>query len=243
MSNAARIWLTRPQLDSETQANLLGLHGIPSIISPVMRIEPLHAFLAADVGSIKGILITSRHAAHALSTLAEFIHLPIFCVGAATAQKARDAGFKSIFHGTSDVLELIPLILQTLPRGASLLYLAGEETRVDVGVLLKPHGVQLEKRVTYTAHAATELSDELLDALRANVVCGVSFLSVRSAEIAIGLLKKYGITPHAINAYCLSLPIAQAAAGLGWKSIHACAIPTLTAMHELIVSRSAPEVL
>ena len=239
MSKRPRIWLTRPQADSEAFAHELAKCGIDSLVAPVMHIEPTLPEIHID--NANAILLTSRHARHTLETLPKTAkELPIYCVGSATAELASAAGFTQVIRGGSDVLNLLPRILETLPPSSHLLYLAGEETRVDVPLLLKPHNIHVEKIVTYIAHAETQLPDKLIAALKDGMLDGVSFFSPRSAMIATTLIQKHGLTSAMANmdVFCLSLSVAEAAASLGGRRLHACAVPTRRAMRDLIVSHA-----
>lgn len=244
MSKRPMIWLTRPLGDSESFAAELARHGIDSIVAPVMRIEPT-APQEIHTDHIHAVLLTSRHARLALEMLpASARTLPIFCVGAATAELASAAGFLQVIRGSSDVLGLLPRVMEKMAAGSRLLYLAGEETRVDVALLLKPHDIHVEKVVTYIAHAETSLPEELIHAVKEGKVTGISLFSPRSARLAAQLLEQHGILVHTapMDIYCLSLNVAEAAAALGGSRVHACNIPTRKAMRELIVTHS-PEMV
>lgn len=241
MANAPLIWLTRPQEDSEALAAQLKQHGLESIIAPVMRIEPIAIKIPSPLAPA-AILLTSRHACHALGSLPDtWRALPTYCVGTATATLARAAGCTNVIAGESDVLALLPQIVAALPKGAKLLYLAGEETRVDVAALLNAQQIETLKIICYRAIAATTLNDETIDALKNNRISGTALFSPRSAEIAQQLLRTHALTEQTaqIHAYCLSLPVAQAAGSLPWRTIRACHTPTLAAMVDLIVSCEA----
>jgi len=82
------------------------------------------------------------------------------------------------------------------------------------------------------------LTDELKTALTNQAVGGVSCFSPHTAHIISELLTAANLTQSAadIDFYALSLAVAEAAAGIPWKSIHACHSPTLDAMVDLIVS-------
>ncbi len=244
MASRACIWLTRPQEDSLALATLLKQHGIESIVAPLMQIE--HCSPNTNEVTADALLLTSRHAAHALAQLPpHYKELPVFCVGSATAQAARAADFLAITEGESDVLALLPRMVESLPVDSQILYLAGEETRVDVATLLAAQQRYVTKVIAYKADAVTELSAPLREALAAQRVTGAVFFSPRSAALAAERLNEHGLAAMASNmeAYCLSLAVAETAGTLGWKRLHACAIPTQQAMVDLIVSRSAHEVL
>jgi uroporphyrinogen-III synthase len=245
MSEPPRIWLTRPQDDSVALAAALANHGIDSIIAPVMRIERC---VFSDFKSDKpdAILLTSRHAAHALSGLpADWRTLPLFAVGTATAEAARAASFTTVIEGDGGVLELLPRIAGQLAPGARILYLAGEETSADMPALLGARGIAVEQVTAYRAIAETSLPPEMLTALKKNAVTGTVFFSARSAQLAAELLAHHQMAAAAarMDAYCLSLAVAGAAGKLPWRAIHACHTPSRAAMVELIVSQHAKEVL
>ena len=243
MNKPATLWLTRPQGDSERFAQELTEHGITSLIAPVMHVVP-HP-LAALPDTPHAILLTSRHAAHALASLPhEWHNLPVYCVGKSTANAATAHGCTNIIPGISDVLALLPHIAAQLGTGGQLLYLAGEYTSVNVVHLLGAQGIQVSTRIVYHAVANTSLYYEICEALAAGTITGVAFFSPRAAHITCELLQAANMTHTArgIDAFCFSLNVAAAAATLGWNALHTCHTPTRTAMRELIVSR-APKTL
>jgi uroporphyrinogen-III synthase len=237
MAEAPRIWLTRPHEDSENFAAELALHHIPALIAPVVHIA--HLPLASLPDLPDALLVTSRHATQALATLpTAWRTLPTYCVGAATANYARDFGFNHLTPGTGDVTSLLPRLISELSSGSTILYLAGEETRADVPTLLHARGIHVQRITVYRAIAETVLAPELLTAMQAGSISGAAFFSPRSAAITCELLAKAGLADdvRTINAYCFSLNVAKAAGILPWKALHSCHAPTRRAMRELIIS-------
>ncbi len=223
------LWLTRPAADSERLAQ--ALHPIATIIAPLMVIESCEATLPAEIPD--AILLTSRHAAHALR--AEWSHLPVYCVGTATADTARAQGFTHVILGDGDVLSLLPMIAQML-NNKTLLYLSGEDVSVDVATLLASQSVKVERVIAYRAVAATELPIEITDAFNNNSITGAVFYSARTAEIANALISEAGLAEaiHNTDVYCLSLTVAEKVAALPWRRIHVAHIPTSDAMATMI---------
>ncbi len=237
MSKSPCIWLTRPLTDSTALAEALAKHGIESIIAPVMQIESVVSPTSSQKPD--ALLLTSRHAAHALLDLPrDWRALPVFAVGAATAEAARAASFTSIREGNDGVLALLPQIAAHVPAGSRVLYLAGDEVSADVVTLLGAREILVEQVTVYRAVAAASLPDALVAALARERVTGAVFFSTRSAQLAITLMTQHGITKSAahLDTYCLSLAVAQAAGGLAWRGLHACHQPTVAAMVELVVS-------
>ena len=238
MDSHRLIWHTRPHDDSAFFANELSPHGIESIVGPVLHIarKPL-THIAHDAPN--GLLLTSRHAAHALALLpASWRNVPVYCVGNATAKAAGEHGFTRLVSGMKDVQALLPRIAGEVSAGSTLLYLAGDETRMDVTNLLAKRGITVTMTVVYYAIAEHDLDAHIVEALAASHISGVALFSPRSARITCTLLEKAGLSEcaRAISAYCFSANVAQEAKTLPWAAIHICSAPTRAAMRELIVS-------
>lgn len=239
MANRPCIWLTRPKADSDILAATLATQNIDSVISPVMRITP------HTVGPIStlpdALLLTSRHAVHALASLPiNASTLPVFCVGSATAETAAKQGFHNLHTADGDILSLLPVITNLLPTGATLLYFAGEETRVNVPVLLGAQGILVKQIAAYAADAVGTLTPELATALVAETISGISLYSPRSGALAVEMLNQcdFAHLASSMHAFCLSLAVAEAITGLNWKSLQVCATPTSAAMRDLIVLKN-----
>src|SRR5690606_23260514 len=108
---------------------------------------------------------------------------------------------------------LLPAMAAHLQPGAQLLYLSGEDIAHDASALLTGQGVTVTRMVAYEAVPTSALTPELRQALMDGAVSQVMFFSARSATLACGLLKEEEFTqaPSAIDAYCLSLSVAEAA--------------------------------
>jgi uroporphyrinogen-III synthase len=220
------IWLTRPQADSAALAALLHERGIPSIVAPVMRIARRHTPLPAKP---EALIMTSRHAAHALPE--EWRDLPLYCVGKATAEAARAYGYTHIVTGESDAMELLPQIAQK-----RLVYFSGADTTVDIVSLLAARGAVVQRIVVYDAIPEKSFSTDLRGLLEARQISGVVFFSTRTATIACSLMKEEEFTESAtdIDAYCLSLAVAEAAGVLPWRSLKVSHVPTRNALLAMI---------
>ena len=239
MAEQPTIWLTRPREDSISFANDLSAQSITSIIAPVLSIvrQPLPPLSLKHPAAL---LITSRHAAHALAELPpEWRRLPAYCVGSATAHAALQYGLTHIIPGARNALALMPRITADIASGSELLYLAGDETRTDVATLLGVNNIHVTTAIVYHAVAERALSDEIRSALSEQRIDAAAFFSPRSAEIACQVLQRNDLASAAaqMNAYCLSATVAQALRRLPWANIHICPTPTRHAMRELIVSR------
>lgn len=232
--SAAGIWLTRPREDSLALHDILHARSISSLVAPVTEIERIH--VPWPTNRPDAILLSSRHAAASLATVPEDWHdLPVYCVGAATAELARQYGMRHVLAGYDDMDALLPQLYRTQTDGDSILYPCGEDIRVDPKPLLRPHGITLECLVVYRATAVTQLSPTLVEAIRHQQVQGVVLFSPRTAMLTNQLLTAHDLGGALSNCalYCLSPNVAAAASALGGR-IHTCPEPTLAAMVELL---------
>ena len=120
--------LTRPEPASRRFAAEAAPLGLPVVIAPVLRIAPV-AHDAARLAQARGLVFTSAHAVPAaVAAGAAGQGRPAICVGPATAEAARAAGF-DVTEGPGDALRMLPLLAE-LGEG-----------------WLHPHGAHVAKRL------------------------------------------------------------------------------------------------
>ena len=101
--------LTRPEPASRRFAAEAAPLGLPVVIAPVLRIAPV-AHDAARLAQARGLVFTSAHAVPAaVAAGAAGQGRPAICVGPATAQAARAAGF-DVTEGPGDAARMLPLL-------------------------------------------------------------------------------------------------------------------------------------
>ena len=224
------VWLTRPRTDSDLLAVELEAHGIPTMIAPVMQIARRKVVLPEKP---EALVMTSRHAAHALPDA--WRDLPVYCVGKATANAVRAYGYTHLIIGEHDAMDLLPRM-----KEKRFVYFSGESITVDIVGLLALQGSLVERVVVYDAVPERRFPDALRRALEAREISGVVFFSARTAQIAASLMKHEEFTASApqIDAYCLSLPVAEAAVALAWRSLQVSHLPTRAAMIAMIAGHA-----
>jgi len=175
----------------------------------------------------QAILFTSANGVRALhrrnqGDLSELVPLPVLAVGNATAQAARDAGFRQVESAAGDVAALASLILARLaPAAGPLLHIAGSQVAGDLAGRLTAEGFVVRRDVIYGARQATQLSMATLDGLRLSQIDGVTFFSPRTAAAFVTLCRDRGALPllQAVVALCLSPAVAQAVNTVTWRAI------------------------
>jgi uroporphyrinogen-III synthase len=230
-----RLWLSRPQADSARMAEALAARGIDSLIAPVLTIKP-YGFLVPKFLP-DALMLTSRHTAMALMSLSDrWRKLPVYCVGPATTRIAHQHGFYNTITGRGTATSLVPRLLATRRSGQRVLHLCGDEVRTNLTPILMRYGITLERLIVYRAAASETLPPTLLHALGNQQLSGAVFYSPRSIAIATQLLKQHGSLPAmaSLDAYCLSLAVAEEASALGCRSLHIAEQPSHQAMMELL---------
>ena len=223
-----RVWVARPEPGaSRTGAALAGLGHAP-VVAPVLAVRAVGAPLPA--GPFDGIILTSANAVAALETHLRYV--PVFAVGARTAERAREAGFGPVTEGPGDGAGLAALVAGHLPAGARLLHVAGEDRKPEPAAALAKAGFRLVIHIAYRAQAIADLPAPVGDALSAGTLEAALHYSSRSAETAVSLCEAagHGGAFRALNHYCLSADVARTLEQAGIRVHFVAAQPRETAL-------------
>lgn len=126
-----RIAVLRPEPGNRVTASAIEARGYSAIRMPLFDVRAL-AWDAPDADAFDALILTSanaiRHGGPGLSTL---LRLPVYAVGAATAEAARQAGFDVACVGTEGAEALVAAAGAAGIRRA--LHLAGRERTLEPG--------------------------------------------------------------------------------------------------------------
>lgn len=225
---ARRVLVTRPQAEAASLANELARRGIEAVMAPMLAIVPTGARIP-DAVRFQAAAVTSGNGADGLAAAISRRALPVFAVGGATGEALRGHGFAPVFVAEGTGLALVGLILnKVLPVDGPLLWLSGDEVRVDLAAELGRNGIEVERVIGYRAEAAAELPAEAAKALSDGTVGGALFFSPRSAERFASLVTGAGLARQTagMTAHCLSAAVAEAARTLPWATIRIARRPT-----------------
>jgi uroporphyrinogen-III synthase len=199
----------RPQPGNAATVAAAHALGLEAIAAPLFDIHPLGWTLPDRRPD--AVLMTSANAVrHGGSNLAALIDLPVYAVGAGTAEVARDAGFGRIVTGDGDVDAILALARRD--GIASLLHLAGRDHRAPATL-----DITIERRFVYAAEAVKMLPDIARDALPGAIAL---LHSPRAAALFARFVDPAAITIAAIS------PATLAAAGDGWRASQVAERPT-----------------
>lgn len=209
-----RLFLTRPQPGWDASAQLARSSGITVAGEPLFTVEPV-AWTPPDPLGFDEVLIGSanalRHAGagHAGRGLVEFTHLSAYVVGEATAEAAREAGFRQIVVGDGS---LQPLLDSIADQPLKLLRLAGE-AHINVAV---PPAITIDTCIVYRT-VPQPLSDEFAGQLRDGGV--VALHSGEAARHFAGEVARRNIDRSRLTLAALA-PRVATLAGDGWQAVH-----------------------
>lgn len=232
-----KVIVTRPSPDAEVFAAEVARLGAEPVLSPVMVIRQRPQ--AIDLSGVGALAFTSANGVRAFALQIADRQLPVFAVGAATADAAALAGFRTISTARGDVISLASLITAAKPAG-TILHLAGKDRAGDLLSLLGEDGVRARRAVIYDAEKYDRLSTPAAAALRAedeNVA--VTLFSPRSARLFLDQAAFDHLT-HRLShvvAICLSGDVARAAAAADFAAIDIARLPTSDDMLDLIAGR------
>jgi uroporphyrinogen-III synthase len=224
-----RLLVTRPVPDGERSAAMLRARGHEVVVAPVLRMEIVAA--AFGQGPFAALVITSGNAMRALASHPrrdELARLPVFAVGARSAEAAREAGFSDVVSADGDVSDLVGLLVARFAGlGVPLLYLAGEDRAGDLAGALAAHGVSVETAVVYRAVPVEAFPTQLRAALAAAPIDGVLHYSRRSAAAFLAGAAAAGLLQPALSAehFCLSAAVAIPLTQAGARSVRIASAP------------------
>ena len=234
--------ITRPRDESDMLAAELKARGFETLIEPMLDIAPLPITIPPSA-QYSALIFTSANGARIFAQKSGERTLPAYAVGGRTAETLRAAGFADVREASGDAEALAVLIEGTLGNRGPLLHISGRDVARDIGALLAPARIAVDRLVAYEAVAAIELSQPLVEALYACTVNHVLFFSVRTAGTFGTLLSESGLT-HMISsssALCLSAQVAAEAAKLPWRTVEIARNPTAGALTALLPRSGADD--
>ena len=229
--------LTRPRADSEALASILSARGFDCIVEPLLSVDDT-AGPTPDLHGVQAFVVTSANGARALArSVTGAFDLPLFAVGQASAQAAREVGFNRVFDADGDVKSLVRLIRDRLDaQGGALLHGAGAVVAGDLAGDLAAYGFEVRRTVLYRAEPAAALSPALCLDLAAGSIEAVLLYSPRTARTFVRLVRESGLqlSTTRLAALCLSDAVAAEVRELRLARVLVAESPTQSALLELL---------
>lgn len=134
MSTIRRVWITRAEPGAARTAARLAALGFEPLVAPLLAIHRLRP--ATNLTGVAALAFTSVNGVTAFAALTAERNRPVFTVGDATADAAREAGFTDVRSAAGDVHALARLIADAEVRGA-ILAPGAAEPAADLAALLQ----------------------------------------------------------------------------------------------------------
>jgi uroporphyrinogen-III synthase len=213
-----RLLITRPEPDASATAERLRTLGHEAVVQPLLTItfgpSPI------DLPTPAAILITSQNAVRALRSwpqTKDWLQIPVFVAGPATARAIAALGFTDIRGGTGDSASLADIVLDTmLPGDGPLIYPAARERAGALADSLSARGYDVHLVEAYRADPATELDKGVRTAFAGGRLDGVLLYSRRTAIAFRNLATAAGMTDQlaSVTFFVISDQVAEALAGI-----------------------------
>lgn len=219
--------ITRPSAQAGSTATRVRERGYQPYFAPLLSIQALDWHGPATLP--QAVLLTSANAVVGLAASPLPRDLPVYTVGAHTAEQTRAAGFTAVLSADGNVTALAALITANcIPTNGTLLYLRGQDVAGELESVLTQLSYKIEPHIVYCAEPATSLPADIEPAVANGQISGALLYSPRSAAIFAKLTSL-----RIIALYCLS-PAVAAAAGPGWAGIKIAAHPDENSLLELL---------
>lgn len=211
-----RIWITRAQPGADATAERVRALGHEAVVAPLLAVRILPN-VEVDLTGVAALAFTSANGVRAFADACGERSLRVFAVGAATAQAARQAGFRSVLSADGDVEALAEGIgVRRSELKGAVLHPGAAEPAGDLAGALEKHGVEARRLILYEtapvaltreeAQSLTGSDAALLHSPRAAQVLARVLKAHPAPELrALGLskavIKPLARTPLAAKAY------------------------------------------
>ncbi len=228
------ILLTRPRLEAEKTALLLGERGYETIIDPLLEIKGV-----SSGGYNKphiAVFTSSNGVIHRPEGLLR-LNPKVFVVGDSTAELAHAAGFKDIRSAEGDIEDLYEVIIESIkPEDGKIVHYCGEVTRGRLCQRLQTQGYGAKEQIVYKAEKAVAFSPITIEALQQEKITSALFFSPRTAKVFMEILETYQMESSLskASALCISSAVAKPLRGKRWADIRIASQQTQSGVLDLI---------
>ncbi|MGE0108814.1 MAG: uroporphyrinogen-III synthase [Bdellovibrionales bacterium] len=233
---APTVLLTRPQLVATDTLMVLEAKGCRVILAPMLDIKPLVTEEVAKPFDL--LFVTSQVVFSVLTQKKKLFDLscPCYCVGEATAARAREFGFQNIETGDNDALALAQKLAAEMPISTKILYPCALTSTKEGEKFLSQNGYSVEIWPVYSADPIEKLPDSCLSALREGKIDLALFFSRRTGQTFKRLIQTEGLEAacHTMQALALSPAVAEELSELPWQGITIASTPHLESILDLV---------
>lgn len=191
-----RLLVTRPEPDAARTAARLAALGHSPLVQPLLEIT-LNA-PPETVPEPAALLLTSQNGVRAIARWPQkqnWLELPAYAAGTATARALADLGFRDVRTGAGDAGSLADIVFASMPASAgTLLYPAARDRAGALAGGLLGRGYDIRTIEAYRANAVTQFLPAVREELAAGRVGGVLVYSGRTARALLTIAAREGLT-------------------------------------------------
>ena len=227
MSDKPRhIWITRTAASAPKSAALWRAAGFTTSLFPLLQVSPA-IIIPSEPKQDSLLVFTSGNGVNAYAALGYSADHPVITVGDATAQTARNYGFKDVVSAGGTSQNVTDLIVQNTPKSIPIIHCAGQTVRGFISEDLRKAGYDVRRDIYYETSEAPKV---LLDIANIDVI---AFYSPLGAKAFSKHYKNLDLTD--VTALSLSAAIDVELNGLNFSRRLVSPQPNETAMQGLLL--------
>ena len=203
-----KLWLTRTQPSADESAQLWRAAGFDPLVAPLLEVQSVsHETLSKEAV----LIFTSKNAIDYVTCEGQ----RAICVGDATAEKARTAGFTDVVSVDGSSSDVTAWVQAHLPTPQKMCHVSGWHIRGAIAEDLLTAGYDAERVIVYRSIPRLIWPD--------TPVSIVALYSPLAAQIFTKSAQALDVS--GLSAVCISQAVADELSDLDMKSIHIAARP------------------
>ncbi len=253
---ASFILVTRPSLHVSDFSKALKSRNLTPFFEPMLCIDNVSFqmprveicssdFASSDDETFNVLIFTSISGVRAFVAHDSFenanLTVPVYCVGARTAQEVKKNGFSNVYSADGNGRALLDSIMKDIrskavSSKAKFLYVCGEAVAFDVALALNQNGIECRMLITYRALPAKDFSIEFLNIIKSEYFLMAPFFSVRTAQRFSELVYKNGLENCFLKtkALCISQSVLECVQTISWADTYIADHPSQDSMLQRI---------
>lgn len=211
------VLVTRAEPGAGETAARLEVMGIEAVLSPMIALSLATPLPPLPLEGAQGLLFTSANGVRFFTEVSARRDLTAWCVGPATLEAARGAGF-SAHSAQGDADDLARLVIEEAdPADGPLVHVANAAAAGTLAARLDAAGFEVRFVPLYRPDPARAFSETAARALSAHGLTGVLFHSAKGADAFAALAG--GLDLSRTAAIAISQRAAAPVSGLGWARL------------------------
>ena len=185
-----QIIVTRAEPGASETVERLKARGLTASLAPMLSLVELPDSDMPDPSDLSGVVFTSANGVRTYTARRSDRHLPVWCVGPATAQAARNEGFDTVHESAGNAVDLAHFIAARAPSPSlPLLHVANAAAAGTLQEKLKSQGYRTVFAALYEMRPAISLPEQVAKLLDQNARAIILLHSEKGARAFAALTK------------------------------------------------------